>query len=283
MGKGLMVADMSGEEALPAELKAHRTARGWTQVELGERIAFSGSYLSDVERGIKVASLPLAEALDKVFGTPGTFVRLRSVALTRDYEEYFGQVVELEQQAHRVDAWELGIPGLLQTEDYARELVRVTQHAAADDEIERIVAARNQRQQMLHTDQAPRLWYVLDEGAIRRVVGGITVMVAQLGRLLDVALLPGNYVQVLPFATGGGIGIGGPVTVFQFQNRDPVAYTESNRGGRLAEDRQEVSARMDELSVIRVSALAPRPSAQLIREVMEDLNGQLAQEHLQLW
>ena len=136
---------------------------------------------------------------------------------------------------------------------------------------------------MLAGDHAARMWYVLDEGAVRRVVGGITVMAAQLGRLLDVAALPGNYVQVLPFATGGGIGISGPVTVYQFQNRDPVAYTESNRGGRLAEDRQEVSARMDELNVIRVAALTPRLSTKLIREVLEELNGQLAQEQLQLW
>ena len=74
-----------------------------------------------------------------------------------------------------------------------------------------------------------------------------------------------------------------PVTVYQFRNRDPVAYAESNRGGRLAEDRPEVSARMDELNVIRVAALTPRLSAQLIRVVMEELNGQLAQEQLQLW
>jgi hypothetical protein len=99
------------------------------------------------------------------------------------------------------------------------------------------------------------MWYVLDEGALRRVVGGIAVMAAQLGRLL----------------------------VYQFQNRDPVAYTESNRGGRLAEDRQEVSARMDELNVVRVAALTPRLSAKLIREVLEELNGQLAREQLQLW
>jgi transcriptional regulator with XRE-family HTH domain len=267
-----MVADASGEEALPAELRAHRAARGWTQAELGDRIRFSGSYISDVERGIKVASLPLAKALDEVFGTPGTFVRLRSVALTRDYEEYFGAVVELEQQAYRISAWELGIPGLLQTEDYARSLAQVNQHAAPGDEVERVVRARLQRQELFATDRAPRVWYVLDEGALRRVVGGVTVMAAQLGRLLDVAAVPGNYIQVVPLATGGGVGIGGPVTVFEFQDRDPIAYTESNRGGRLAEDRKEVTARTDELNVIRVSVLPPRLSTDLIRDLMEEMN-----------
>lgn len=262
-----MLADSGGEEALPAELKAHRTARGWTQAELGDRIGFSGSYLSDIERGIKAASLPLAEALDNAFEAPGTFVRLRSVALTRDYESYFGQVVELEQQTTRIDAWELGIPGLLQTADYARAIVRVTQ--VSDDEVKRIVNARLKRQEFLHGTRPPRLWYTLDEGALRRVVGSPAVMVAQLGRLLEVGAVPGNYVQVVPFATGGGSGVAGPITMYQFANRDPVVYTESNRGGRLAEDRDEVARRVDELSVIRMSALAPLPSAELIREVME--------------
>lgn len=63
---------------------------------------------------MKAASLALREALDEAFGTPGTFVRLSSAALKRDSESYFGQVVELEQQATRIDAWELGIPGLPQ-------------------------------------------------------------------------------------------------------------------------------------------------------------------------
>jgi transcriptional regulator with XRE-family HTH domain len=264
----MVLADSGGEEALPAELKAHRTARGWTQAELGDRIGFSASYLSDVERGIKASSLPLAEALDNAFEAPGTFVRLRSVALTRDYESYFGQVVELEQRATRIDAWELGMPGLLQTADYARAIARSTQ--VGDKEVERVVKARLQRQEFLHGDRPPRLWYTLDEGALRRVVGSPAVMVAQLSRLLEVGAVPGNFVQVVPFETGGGgSGVAGPIAMYQFANRDAVVYTESNRGGRLAEDRAEVARRADELGIIRMSALAPLPSAELIRDVME--------------
>jgi len=266
-----MVADTGEDGALPAELKAHRAARGWTQVELGEEIRFSDSYISDVERGVKVASLPLCKALDSAFGTPGTFVRLRSVALLSHFPEYFAEVVGYEQAAHQISAWGLGMPGLLQTEDYARSLTRVTLHTASDAEVERVVRARMQRQEMFDTDRAPRVWYVLDEGALRRVVGGRAVMAAQLGRLLDVASVPGCYVQVLPLATGGGIGVAGPVAVFEFRDRTPVAYTESNRGGRITEDRMEVASRLDELNVIRVSALSPRLSADLIRNLREEM------------
>jgi hypothetical protein len=74
---------------------------------------------------------------------------------------------------------------------------------------------------------------------------------------------------VVQVASGGGFGIAGPITIYQFAKREPVAYTESNRGGRLAEDRTEVARRVDELGIIRMSALPPAASADMIRTIME--------------
>jgi hypothetical protein len=89
--------------------------------------------------------------------------------------------------------WQLGaVPGLLQTEDYARALIRATRPQDSADAVERLVTARMERQEILRRDNPPRLWYVLDEGVLRRVVGSTEVMAMQLDRLIACAQTPGS-------------------------------------------------------------------------------------------
>jgi tetratricopeptide (TPR) repeat protein len=137
---------LSGTGMFGEELKAQRVKRGWTQVELGRKLdRYSDSYISDIERGAKPPTMDFARKCDQLFDLPGTFERLyQIVKRAEEYPAWFESVVvPFEVKASRINGWELGtMPGLLQTEDYARALIRVSRHDAPDEEVERLVAAR---------------------------------------------------------------------------------------------------------------------------------------------
>jgi len=265
-------AESSASNAFAAELRAQRAQRGWTQVELGQKIGFSGSFISDVERGDRFASLVFAQACDREMVLPGTFARIHEIARRDAYPSWFSPAVDYERSAVRIQAWELGaVPGLLQTEAYARALISATKPQDSTDAIERLVLARLERQEILTRDNPPRLWYVLDESVTRRVVGSeLLVMAGQLERLISVARQPGIVIQILPFGAGDHAGTDGPVTVYEFQDRPPVGYAEASGGGRIVEDVSEVAEMVTTLNALRASALSPRATLDMLSEIRSD-------------
>jgi transcriptional regulator with XRE-family HTH domain len=160
---------LSGTGMFGEELKAQRVKRGWTQVELGRKLdRYSDSYISDIERGAKPPTLDFARKCDNLFDLPGTFERLYAIVKrAEEYPAWFESVVvPFEVKASRINGWELGtMPGLLQTEEYARALIRVSRHDAPDEEVERLVAVRIGRQGIFTGSAPPKVWYVIDEAA----------------------------------------------------------------------------------------------------------------------
>jgi transcriptional regulator with XRE-family HTH domain len=273
-------AESSALQTFAAELKAHRTRMDWTQVELGDKIGYSGSFVSDVERCVRTPALDFAIACDREMQTPGyveaeasgTFERLHELIRLGSLPSWFAQVAKYEREASRIHGWELGgIPGLLQTEDYARAQIRATRPQDDDAKVERLVSARMERQEILMRDSRPALWYVLDEAVLRRVVGDRGVMDAQLERLEKVAAESWCVIQVLKFDSGSGIGADGPLAIYEFPAKATVCYTECDRGGRVIERNAEVSEMVAKLSMIRVYALEPRASVAFIGEVRSQL------------
>lgn len=266
-------AEFSAADYFAEELKAQRTRLGWTQVQTGEKLAYSGSYVSDVERRERPATLDFARACDKAFGTPGTFERWRDLMKRGVYPSWFYPVIPHEAAAVRIHGWALGpVPGLLQTEDYARSLIGVTRPQDSDGQVEALVMARMERQEILSGDRPPVLWYVLDESVLRRAVGGPAVMDAQLEKLIAFGSAGGTVLQVLPFAAGDQAGADGPVTVYESVNAPTVCYTECYRGGRLVEDPGEVADMVMTLNMLRASALSPRDSLEMMRRIRKEIH-----------
>ena len=266
-------AESSASNAFAEELKAQRAQRGWTQVELGEKIGFSGSFISDVERGDRFASLVFAQACDREMKLPGTFARIHEIARRDAYPSWFSPAVDYERSAIRIQAWHLGaVPGLLQTEDYARALISATKPQDTTDDIERLVMARLERQDILTGDNPPRLWYVLDESVARRVVGSASDMAGQLERLISVARESGIVIQILPFGAGDHAGTDGPVTVYDFADRSAVGYAEANGGGRIAEDAGDVAEMVTTLNALRACALSPRATLDMLTKIRSDFD-----------
>ena len=265
-------AEPSALGIFAAELKAQRTRLGWTQAELGDKMGFSGSFVSDVERSERTPRIDFARACDREMGLPGSLERLHELVQRSAYPSWFSPVIPFEASAVRIHGWELGaVPGLLQTEEYARAQIKSGRPADTGSAIDRLVSARIERQAILTGDSPPMIWYVIDEGALRHVVGSPAVMGAQLDRLIEASDTPGIVIQVLPFRSDNHAGSDGPITVYEFAKEPTVAYTECYSGGRIVEAHAEVGGLMTVLSLIRASALAPRESRELIRQIRSEL------------
>ena len=128
-----------------------------------------------------------------------------------------------------------------------------------------------ERQRILAGDKPPLLWYVIDEGALRHMIGGPAVMGAQLDRLIEAAGLPGVVVQVLPFRAHDNAGADGAITIYEFAEAPAVCYTECYSGGRIVEGRDEVAELMTVMSLIRASALSPHESLDLIGRIRSEI------------
>jgi transcriptional regulator with XRE-family HTH domain len=257
--------------AFASQLRAWRQQMSWTQVEMGGKLGYSASLVSGVETMDKAPTADFAARCDEVVSTPGTFATLQELVAREAYPAFFAPVLPFEREAVRIHGWELGtVPGLLQTEDYARALTRSGRPKDSEDEIDGLVAARMERQEILVGEAAPLLWYVLDESALRHAVGGPAVMRRQLDRLLDVTDTPGIVVQALPFTADNHAGAGGPISVYEFDASPSICYTECYGGGRIVEGREEVADLMTVVNLIRASALSARDSRELIHRVKSE-------------
>jgi transcriptional regulator with XRE-family HTH domain len=274
-------AEPGGTSAFAAELRAQRTARGWTQVELGKRIGYSGSFVSDVERGERSPSDDFAQRCDETFGLPGTFARLYEDLQRNAYPPFFAPVLPYEREADKIHVWELGpVPGLLQTQRYARSVIRAQRLRDDEESIERTVGARMERQEILAKAKPPLLWCVMNESVLRHVIGDQEIMGEQVGKLIKAAETPGIVLQVLPFTANNHPGIEGPIWIFERPGGPAVAYTECFGGGRLIEGQDEVADLTLVMGMLRAAALPPQDSLRLMRAIRRDLDGQLAEVHL---
>jgi hypothetical protein len=161
----------------------------------------------------------------------------------------------LEEAAVRIRTYEIQvIPGLLQTEDYARAIISQALERRPADEIDRWVSVRLQRQRVLTRPNPPRLWAVVDEAALRRQIGGREVMRGQLEHLLAMAKLPNVTLQLMPFHAGGHPAQGGAFVIFRFADPDlpDIVYLEQLASALYLDKRDDVdryAETMDRLSV----------------------------------
>jgi transcriptional regulator with XRE-family HTH domain len=189
---------------------------GFKQRDVAELLTFYG--VTDEHE--RQALLGLAEQAN----VPGWWQRYDDVVPSW-LEPYIG----LEQAASLMRSYTVQfVPDLLQTEEYARAVLRLRQPHDADARLDRRVALRMARQQILHRPAPPKVWTVIDETALRRPIGSRSTMRLQLGHLIEAAELPHVSVQILPFSAGGHPAAGGPITFLRFpESRLPdIVYLE---------------------------------------------------------
>ncbi|GAA4201271.1 helix-turn-helix domain-containing protein [Actinocatenispora rupis] len=255
-----------------AELRRLRTERGLTQEQAARLMTFSASLVAEVEKLRRVPTEPFAVRCDEVFATDGFFTRMVQ-AMPRGYPKWFQPFVKLEAEALALHSFEVQVvPGLLQTEDYARAVLN-TWPPKKPEEIEKQVRARLQRQELLVRHDMPRLWFVLDESVLRRPMGDDDVMSEQLRRLIEHAELPNLSLQVLPYAQAKKAPTSGSFVVLTSPDRSRFLYMEGPGDGRVTPDQAIVESYTEALDAARAQALPVEDSIAFIAGLRSELYG----------
>lgn len=256
---------------LGAELRFQREQAGLSQEELGKPLFVSGSFIGQLEAGTRRMQPEYARRLDETLGTGGFFARNCAAATTSRYPDHFAEAAEAEAVAQSIKEYApLLIPGLLQTEGYARAVFRAYQPTAPEEAIDELVAARLARAEILSHPTDPLLWVVLDENVLRRVVGSPSTMAEALGRVRHLAERRRIIMQVLPFAAGAHPALGGGLKVMDFPDAAPLVYVEGLGTGKLIDDPVMVSRYRLSYDLLGAAALSPEASLTLIASVAEE-------------
>lgn len=267
-----LTPDRSARHLFGAEMRGRRTAAGMSLERLAGVVLVSRSHLARIEVAEYMIPPELPAQLDAAFQTDGLFGKLYGLARHEVHPDKYRRRMELETRARAIECYagQL-VPGLVQTEGYARALFRVSNPRATADEIDQKVAVRLGRQTLLESDPAPHLSVILDEATIRRPIGGAAVMREQLARLADLVDTPTSTVQVLPFEHGEHALLGGTLDLLTLDDGTVVAYEESISTGQLLEDTERVTHRSRSYDLLSAYALSPTRTATFIRSVMEAL------------
>ncbi|HUA29399.1 MAG TPA: helix-turn-helix transcriptional regulator [Streptosporangiaceae bacterium] len=271
---------------LALELRRLREAAKLTCEEVADHLECSASKISRVETGrVSVSPRDVRDMLE-LYGV-AVAQREGLVQLARDSRQkgwwhafsdtmqpQFATYVGLESAASEIRIYEVSlIPELLQTEDYARAVIRSGMMSSPSDDIDRQVALRMARQPAITRDDPPKVWAVLDEAALRRQVGGPGLMRLQLEHLLAQAALPNVAVQVIPFGGGAHPAMGRPFIILVFPERvdTDVVYLEDLTSALYVEDVAEVDRYNVFFNHLRATALSFDDSSALITSVLKEM------------
>ena len=269
------------------ELHRYRDAAGISPDQAAYEIRASRSKISRMENGLVRFKERDVTDLLTLYGITDEQIRGRLVTLARQANtpgwwskygdimaDWFESYLGLETAASVIRTFELQfVHGLFQTEDYARAVTLLGHTAAPADEIDRRVSLRLKRQDLLTSTNPPQVWSVLDEGALRRPVGGRQVMRAQLSHLAEVARLRHVTIQVVPFARGGHAAAGGSFTVLRFSEREvpDVVYLEQLTSALYLDKLEDVDHYLEVMNHLSTEALTPAQTAKFITELIQDI------------
>ncbi|MGK5551575.1 helix-turn-helix domain-containing protein [Actinomadura kijaniata] len=270
-----------------AQLRRHREAAGITPAQAGYHIRGSHSKISRMELGRvsfkerDVADLltlygvteperrePLLQLAEQA-NRPGWWHPYAAV-IPSWFEPYLG----LEQGAAVIRTHDIQhVPGLLQAPGYAAAVIRARHHGIAREDVERRVELVLRRQEILHRPDPVRLWAVIDEAVLRRMIGGSAAMREQLEHLAAIVEAPNVTVQVMPLAAGGQALVQGPVTLLRFAERElpDVIYLEHLAGGSYPDRQLEVTRYRDVLNRLGVQARPPTETPDILRGIIRNL------------
>ncbi|CAM5403788.1 helix-turn-helix domain-containing protein [Streptomyces fumanus] len=263
---------VSGRSVLGRTLRHLREKAGKSLGQLAEESGYDKSYLSRLESGERLSKVTVMEDLDSYYGSGDLLASLWRLARLDAFKDKYKEFMRLESTARIMHKYAPNIPGLLQTEELARELLSDPRATDQDmDVVEEQVAARLGRQLLLRRSPAPSVRFIIDELAFRRPSASTETWAGQLRHVESVAGWPNVVVQVLPFSAGLHPLMGkGSLTLLWQEDESAVAYTEGDSGGLLLDDPHDVRQHRLSYDRLRDLALPPPESLTFIRDVLEE-------------
>jgi transcriptional regulator with XRE-family HTH domain len=269
---------------LGAQLRRLREAKGITLEDAGHVIRASHSKVSRLEGGRvafkdrDVADLFIYYGVTdqaQIQTLRGIAARANSRGWWHDYSDivpsWFEEYISLEEAATQISGYEVQfVPGLLQTEEYARAVTLLAY--SNPKEINRRVSLRMARQARLSGAEQVSLGVVIDEAALRRPIGGRSVMRAQLAHLVEMSKRPNVTIQVLPFKVGGHAAAGGPFSVLHFAESDlsDIVYLEQLSTAQYLDKPDMVGKYLAVMERLRLEAATPADSVKRLQAIRSD-------------
>jgi transcriptional regulator with XRE-family HTH domain len=280
----MAVGPTTRRRQLGADLRRLRERKGLTLEEAGARVGISKATLSRYETKEGSVKWPAVDALCREYGTTDE-ERLALVELAKGAKiqgwwrsladpipESMNLMLTLEDEVVREDHYAcMYIPGLLQTRGYAEAVHRASEVQCPEREVQHMVDIRMKRQELLHRDEPPHIWCVIDEAAIRRSVGGRAVMDEQLQHLLAMSEQPHITIQLLTFATGAHAAAVGSFAILRGPSPElDVVYVDVLGGGLFMEKPQELERYRLAFQYLSAQALDLGSSAALIGRISKE-------------
>ncbi|WP_371654092.1 MULTISPECIES: helix-turn-helix transcriptional regulator [unclassified Streptomyces] len=261
--------------AVGEQMKLLRVRAGLTQREFGRIVGYTESQISAMERGVRITQPDFLDKADDVLNADGLLIaakksieraqaksRVRHPGWFRDYAKTEAEAVAIHDYSTQA------VPGLLQTEEYARAIFTHRRPLLDEATIEKRVADRMARQQLFERWPAPTSSFVLEESVLRRPTGGRDVQTNQLRQLLRIGRLRTVELQVMPLDRDDHPSQDGSFILLTPKGRQQVAYIEIYGHPRLITDPHEVAVFSDRYGIIRAQALTPRESLSLIEKML---------------
>jgi len=272
---------------LGAQLRRLREAAGISREDAGYQIRASGSKISRLELGrVSFKERDVADLLE-FYGVTDQAQRDGLIQLAKEANspawwqkysdvvpDWFAVYVGLEEAAQLIRLYEVQfVPGLLQTEDYARAVITLGAPGVTPEEVERRVALRLGRQKLLTRENPPRLWAVIDEAALRRPIGGRDVFRAQLERLISASGEPNVTLQVMPFTYGGHAAEGGAFTIMRFPEADlpDMVYMEQLTGALYLDKPEDVERYAAVMERLSVAGTSPERTQEILSGILKEI------------
>jgi transcriptional regulator with XRE-family HTH domain len=272
---------------LGSQLRRLREAKDISREDAGYSIRASESKISRLELGrVSFKERDVADLLT-LYGVTAEDDRAPLLALVREANQpgwwqtftdvlpnWFQPYIGLEEAASLIRTYEVQfVPGLLQSEDYARAVITQGSRGVPADLLERRIGVRTNRQKLLARDNPPRLWMVVDEAALRRPIGGRKVMRAQLEHLINLTELPNLTLQVMPIRFGAHAAEGGAFSILRFPEPDlpDVVYIEHLTGAVYLDKRDEVDRYLEVMNRLAVDGTQPDTTAELLTTIIAEM------------
>lgn len=247
-----------------------RSQAGLSQPELAERACVAPETIASIEQGRRPLLPHMAERLDDVLGSKGVlWVMVDNLPEEAKFPVWVVEFVTHERDAIALSSYQNQlIPGLLQTENYARVVFQNVVPVLTEEEVESRVAARLERQAVLHRKTPLNASFIIWEPVLRSRIGGDEVYLTQLRHLRACADLPGVTIQVMPLDRDRHAGLDGPFVLLETPDHQHLAHTEVQRGSHLIQDPDEVSILSQKYAMLRSQALDPEESKRLLDQLL---------------
>ncbi|MFG2218384.1 helix-turn-helix domain-containing protein [Streptomyces sp. NPDC048685] len=253
-----------------AQLAMFRKAARLTQAALAERFAVGEDTIASIEQGRRALQWDFAAQLDELLETKGALQvavskvpqKERFTAFVQDFVDYEQEAVTLLSYQDRV------VPGLLQTEEYARFLFSCLYPPLEEDEREQWVADRLARQKLLNRKPRPMLHFLLEESILRSQIGDPAMLREQIRHLRQCMELPFLGLQIMPMTLPKHAGLSGPMVLLETPDHDHLAYVEGQLTSYLHDDPAVVSVLQQKCGMLRSQALSVEASARLLDELL---------------